>query len=813
MDFVLEIKRFFIITLLFLAGILQAQSQKINIHGRILDAQTNEPLPFSNIYIKDSAAGCSSDEEGIFNLYSVKKGAEVVVSHLGYRTVVLNTKEFNSGYVKRIYLYPKDILLQEVAVYSKGKTKENSFEVSSLSLQSEKIEKVTSVMPDVLRSLQSLPGVSTNNEFSAEFNVRGGNKDENLIMVNGSEVYEPYHMKEAPNASIGVFNVALIKKVTFVPGGFSARYGDRLSSVANIEYREGNKEKYKGEGSVSLAFIDGYVEGPLSSKGSFILGARKTYMEYMLKYINFGYDEVQRVQPSFYDIQGVMAYDLSNRNKIRLAFIHSADNFRYNPAKVESSREFQGLFKGNKATFIQKFYTAEDNIGNYYSSMIDLQSVNILSNSAFLKTNISYYNQIDDEFRLYKNFFSQDIMLDNNFFERKLTSDKATVFTNVRTLELKTALDYLVTPYYETKVGLSAKNVIFKHSIKRQKYLDNLNNKNNFSDTVHYSGEQGGQEVGNDSLDAASYKLSGYAENLFQLGESVIINAGARFDYFDLNKQLTLSPRINLSYSTNSGMVFRAAWGHYYQSPIYSQLAYSVASDTNTKAQKAIHYVVGLEQNINLSQIEMSTLKIKVDFFYKDYENIISSYYSHFDRLFYTLQNDAVGNAKGVDVYLLLNIPNFYTWVSYSYLVAEEDNLTDEISAYPRHTNQLHTLSWVTDLNLGKGWSLNTRFNYGSGYPYTPKKAVYNKTELRYGWARDEISSKYLPAYKRFDFRISKNIKFNNFILKTFIDVSNAFNFENIRGYDYSFDKAGNPKITKILLWPILPSFGISVAF
>jgi hypothetical protein len=799
------------ITIIFLHIVLNAQNNYVNIIGRVVDAQTNESLPFTNIYIKDSETGVSSDNEGLFTLTNINKDSKVVISHLGYKTEILNVSDFIEGYYKRIYLAPKDVLLQEVAVYANNNSSGNNFEVSSLSLQSEKIEKTTSVMPDVLRSLQSLPGISTNNEFSAEFNVRGGNKDENLIMVNGSEVYEPYHMKEAPNASIGVFNVALINKVTFVPGGFSARYGDRLSSVANIEYREGNRERYKGNASVSLAFVDGYIEGPLSKKGAFIFGARKTYMEYMLKNIDFGYDEVQRVQPSFYDIQGVLSYDLSNSDKLRLAFIHSADNFRYNPDKVESRREFNGLFKGKNATFVQQYSSSEDNIGNYYSTMIDVQSINIFSNKLFLKSNISYYDQIDDELRVYNNYFSQDIKTDKLFFETKRTSDRAIVYTNVRTLELKTALDYQVTPFYETKTGISVKNVIFKHNIDRTKYLNNLNNINDFGDTVHYTGEQGGQKVGNDSLDANSYKLAGYLENLFQLGDNVIINAGARFDYFDLNKELTFSPRVNLSYSTNFGTVLRAAWGHYYQSPIYSQLAYSVASDTNTKAQKAIHYVIGIEQNFNLSKIEMSTLKVKLDLFYKDYENIISSYYSHFDRLFYTLENDAVGNSKGVDVYILLNIPGFYTWISYSYLEAKEDNLFDEISEYPRHTNQLHTFSWVADFNLGKGWGLNTRFNYGSGYPYTPKKAIYNKGELRYGWARDDMTSEYLPAYKRFDFRISKDIKYNSFTLKTFIDVSNAFNFENIRGYDYSFDKAGNPKVTKIALWPILPSFGIRV--
>ena len=104
-----------------------------------------------------------------------------------------------------------DLLLQDVTVYAHQTNQPNEMEVSLLSLQSDRITEISSGVPDVLRSIQMLPGVSTDNEFNAKYNVRGGNQDENLILVNDTKVYEPFHLKEAPNASIGIFNTDLIR--------------------------------------------------------------------------------------------------------------------------------------------------------------------------------------------------------------------------------------------------------------------------------------------------------------------------------------------------------------------------------------------------------------------------------------------------------------------------------------------------------------------------------------------------------------------------------------------------------------------------
>jgi len=798
---------------LFAFSLLNGQSNIKNITGQVFNGETNEPLPFANIYMKGKNIGTSADIEGKFSLKLPLASGKLLISFLGFKTEIIDIAKLNPKKRTLIYLYPKDVFLQQVSVYAGITNKKEDIKVSALSLQSDKIEKISTAMPDVLRALQFMPGIAVNNEYSAEFNVRGGNKDENLVMVNGAEVYEPFHIKEASNASVGIFNVDLINNVDLITGGFSARYGDRLSSVVNIEYRDGNKEKYKGAATLSLAYADGYVEGPISEKSSFILGVRKTYLEYLISMLNFNYEDIDRAKPSFYDVQGVFSYDFSSTNKLKFEFLHSGDDFRYNPDASNSLLNYQGEYNGQQAFFIEKIGTYQDNIGKYNSTLLDLQSIIFLSNNAFLKSNISYYDQRDDEYRLWQRTYSKDISADHIYFDKRSGIRENKAILNIKTFEVKTALDYQFSPFYETKSGVSIKNIIYQQSFTDNHITDNSNNTKHFPDTTYYYKKKEGLYFANELLDAESYKVSGYIENVFQLKNNFLVNVGGRFDYFDLNKDLNISPRISLAYFSKFGSVLRAAWGEYYQAPIYRQLAYSVASDTNTQAQHATHYILGLEQNFNLSRSKLSLLKIKLDLYYKDYKNLISSYYATFDRLAYSRHNDSKGYAKGLDLYILLSLPNFYTWISYGYLDAMEDNSTDNIGYYPRYTDQTHTLTWVADITLGKGWGVNTRFAYGSGFPYTPRVSYFNENSDRYAWKKKEINSGILPEYKRVDFRISKDFSFTHFTLKTFIDISNILNFDNIQGFEYKFDSIGKPKIEKVSLWPILPSFGIRFQF
>ena len=747
-----------------------AQSTNNSINGIVVDSQTNEPLPFANILL-ESKSGVSSDSEGKFFIPSVNEFDDLTISYVGYKTRIYKISKKNFDEIVVIRLNPINLSLQEVTVYSNTITRSQQMQSSSLTMQSERIKEIAVGMPDILRSVQSLPGITVNNEFKADYNVRGGNQDENLVLVNGTEVYEPFHLKEAANASIGIFNVDLMRKVSMITGGFPAKYGDKMSSVLDIEYRSGSKESYSGAASLSLAYFDGYAEGPLSDNASFIFGARKSYMEYVLSMID--YEDISGIKPSFYDFQGGLLYYLSPKNKLVFEFIYANDDFEWNPERIYSTK-----------------IENEKNIASYTSAMFTLKSKNIISSKALFQGEINYYNQGDNEYRL----FEREYRSVDRFLER-LTYDTL----KIKTLELSTNLQYQLNHNYEIQTGISYKNIDYDQDSDDLWTIDS---------TDQYQGE-----YGTDRINANSYKYAAYLENIYSPSNNFTMNVGGRVDYFDLNKDFSFSPRLNLAYSFSESMTLKAAWGNFYQSPSYDQLKYSQSSDTNTQSQKSTHYILGLEKSFNISNKSNSYLNFKIEGYYKKYNDLISSYYGVFERITYSRENDAKGSAFGLDVYTVLSLPGFYTWISYGYLKANEDIISDNIAEYPRYTDQRHTISLVSNLVLGNNWNFSLKAYYGSGFPYTPKTAVKNESDI-WIWQSGKRHSENLPAYKRVDVRISKIFNFNKFNISAFLDVSNIFNFKNIQQYEYSsVPDIYEPKPEEILLWPILPTFGIRFEF
>ncbi len=791
--------------ILFLSSLSFCYSQEFKVSGTIRDANSREALPYANISVNDDAKGVSTDINGKFEISLSKGNYELLVSYIGYKTETIPVELIDKDIQLNINLVPTEVILQEVSVYA-AKGNENAT-VSSVSLQSKEMQEISSVFPDVFRSIQALPGIAVDNEFSAKFNVRGGNYDENLVLVNGTQVYEPFHIKEADNASVGIFNMDLMKKVNLITGGFSAEYGDRLSSVLDIEYREGNKERQTGSATLSLIHLDGVLEGPLGSHANYILGFRKSYFEYVLSLLNVDQDN----HPSFYDVQGVFTYDLSEADKLQLEFIHAGDSYVYDPDdKITGPSYYQDTYAGEPSDIHR--YSKKHNGENarYYSNLFDLKNSVFLSGNALLKTSLSYYLQIDRDNQLETSEFDFNVTNSNYYFYQSLYKSNYDQSLEIKTLEGKTSLDYQLNPFYDIKTGFSYINIKYEDKLNAEDVQSYFQNTDHFPDTISTSvNEYSNQE----NILASSYKLNGYVENILQLNENTIINVGGRVDYFDFNKDLTLSPRISASYRFGDGLNLRVAWGHYYQSPVYKQLAYSTASDTNTQSQKAEHYIISLEKNFSLSQNPQDIITLKAEGYYKKYTDLISSERGAYGNITYSRKNDSKGYAKGIDIYASLKLGAYYGWISYGLLFTKEDLLTDNRGEFPRYTDQRHTLSFINDFDLGKKWSLNLRFTYGSGFAYTPSYTSYNSTTKSYEWVEGDRNSAYLPEYKRVDVRIAKEFTMFNLPAYIFLDVNNLFDFKNVSGYKYWLDNNGNPYRETIKLWPIIPSLGLTVKF
>jgi outer membrane receptor for ferrienterochelin and colicin len=787
-----------------------AIAQTYTLAGTVRDASTNELLPFVTVYVKGFAVGTSTDANGIFR-FSLKPGSyDILTSMVGYKSETRHVEIRDKNQTLDLKIIPTDILLQEVTVYSSAPDQAPQAGVGALSLQSQHIIETTTVIPDVFRSVQTLPGISSDNEFSAKFNVRGGTPDENLVLVNGAHVYEPFHVKEAPNASIGIFNTDMMRKVTLVTGGFSAKYGDRMSAVMDIEYREGSRERLQGSGTLSLTNFDLLLEGPMTSNGSFIVGARKSYLEYAMSLIGVK----ESIRPSFYDVQGVLTYALSLRDKLQFEFIHAGDAFTLEPSTTFGGPfTYNNQYKGKLAVFRESSAAFEEENAHYISNLFDIQSTNFLSSSAFLRSEISFYEQIEEEYSYNSNGFSRDITSTPNYFYRSKQEHLYSNNLTIKTIESKSALELQLTPFYELNCGVSYQSILYNQQLVDRRTIDEHMNTARYPDTTSTHRVDSAVDAADENIDARSFKLALYNEHVLQLSDRLILNLGGRIDYFALNKDLNVSPRFNVAYHFVDQTTLRGAWGLFYQSPIYRQLAYSGASDTNTKAQKAVHYLLSLEHVIPFDPGAGTALTIKLEGYYKRYSNLISSSRTSSGRITYSRKNDATGSARGLDLYVVLSLTHFYGWLSYGLLDAREDLLKDKIGEYPRFTDQRHTLSVVGEWDLGSRWSSNLRIQYGSGYAYTPSVAQFNPQKAQWEWIQGAKNSATLPAYRRVDVRLGKEFDVAGLSASAFLDVSNLFNFTNIQSYRYRFSSNGNPYVEEIKLWPILPTLGMTVKF
>ena len=673
-----------------------------NLTGNVRDASTNEPLAFANISIEETQQGTTADGQGHFSL-KLKQGEYTLqCSYVGYKAFTNHISVVNDTNLI-VILSSIDMQLQNVTVYANNRDNENSRnEVSALSLQSDNIGKSTSLMSDVLRSVQMLPGVTADNELSAKFNVRGGNPDENLVLINGTEVYEPYHVKEAEDASIGIFNTGMIKKMDLITGGFSARYGDRMSSVVDIEYRDGNADHITGQASLSLTDFDALIEGPMGDKGSFIIGARESYTQYVLDLLNTS----GGLHISFDDLQGVFSYTPVPQDKLSFKFIYAGDKFNNDPKE-----DYYGPYTYNyypragQGTITETWQDSSESHADYYTAMASFQNVNTLSSKAIFKSELSYYDQFEAEhsWQIYRYWNSistpsfRAFALDNSIY---LLNNNV----HIKTLEANSSLNMQVTSFYNTVSGLSFRHISYDQDHTSVLTISQFNNENNYPDTTNITQEQNNLDNSFVTINAQSFKLAGYQENILQAGKNLIFNIGGRFDYFDLDKELTWSPRVNFAYNINPDLTIRGAWGHYYQSPVYEQIAYSAASDTNTKSQHAVHYILGAEYNVITNSAERNYLKFKLEGYYKKYDNLISSYVSSYGDTYYTKKNDASGRASGADLYIMYSTSIFSGWISYSLLKAEQKMNNNDYGYFPRSTDQHNTFDAVADFDLGLDW-------------------------------------------------------------------------------------------------------------
>ena len=324
----LQVQNKFLPFLIILLNLLFSSS----ISGYIRDLDTNETLIGANVYIQTIQIGSSTDKDGYFVILNLKsKKYDLIISYLGYETQIITLNVKNNKIVD-VKMKKAPLELNEIQVTDENIDKSFTMSTSQVLLKSIQLKNVPQIAePDLFRTLQSLPGVLTDNDFSTGLIVRGGNSDQNLILLDGITVYNPSHLG-------GVFSnfiLDAIKEADFKKGGFNAEYGGRLSSVLNVKSREGNQNSVDGKASVSLLAAQTTLEGPFYD-GAWLISGRRTYFDKLFKNTDFFFPYY------FFDIQSHVFQNIGENSRISLSWYLGEDNI-YNWEELA----LEALWKNN----------------------------------------------------------------------------------------------------------------------------------------------------------------------------------------------------------------------------------------------------------------------------------------------------------------------------------------------------------------------------------------------------------------------------------------------------------------------------------
>ena len=304
-----------------------AIAQPSRINGFITDGETGEVLIGANVFLLETGQGMATDRNGYYVLDDVNPGDYTfVVSYLGYQEYRKKLTFQEAEVINlNVPLMPMVLEIEEVVVEGEKIQRRVNIQPGKVNLNPRQIKAYPALAePDIFRAIQALPGVLTSSEFSTGLIIRGGNTDQNLILLDGITVYNPSHLG-------GVFSnfiVDAVKEAELIKGGYNAEYGGRLSAVLNVISREGNRKKFDASANISLLSAQTTMEGPFYN-GAWLLAMRRTYIDKALELANDLNLTDAKVPYYFYDIQGHVFSDLSAKDRISVSFYGGLDDFYF----------------------------------------------------------------------------------------------------------------------------------------------------------------------------------------------------------------------------------------------------------------------------------------------------------------------------------------------------------------------------------------------------------------------------------------------------------------------------------------------------
>ena len=776
-----QIRYILLIYLIFSQAALYAQ-KRYKISGVIVDPDGN-PIELVGIQVSGTLNGTMSDAKGAYTLYVTPTDSLCILySCLGYNKAERIIPQLTGDMRLNVRMTHSTQTLGEVTV-SGFKKQTNT--MTTLDVGRAKL------LPDASGgSIESLivtfAGVSSNNELSSQYSVRGGNYDENLIYVNGVEVYRPLLIRSGQQEGLSFINPDMTQEVNFSSGGFEAKYGDKMSSVLDITYKK--PETFEGSVSGSLMGATAYV-GTATKKFTQITGFRYKTGRSLLGTL----DTRGEYYPNFLDVQTYMTYDIAPRWEMSFLGNIAINKYKFIPHNRETSfgtstfsRSFTVYFDGQE----------KDKFDTYFGAFFLKHKINERSD---IGLQISGFSSDEEEtYDIHGEYFLEETMQDQTQPSEGETIGVGAYHEHARN-RLKSAVENI--GIYGS-VRPNKHDIQWGASVQFEKINDQIKEWEK-RDSAGYSLPHTGENVEmiyslQTRNQLSSIRASAYLQDTYKFrikGGIFTLNAGVRASYWNFNKELLVSPRASLGFIPNglSALTLRFATGLYYQAPFYKELLdttsvgngfFKATLNDKIKSQQSIQFITGGDYVFKVGD---RNFKFTAELYYKIL-NRINPYTVNNVKIRYYGENCASGYATGLDMKLFGEfVPGTDSWLSFSLMKTQQNIGGVKV---PLPSDQRYAISlYFQDYFPGfKKIRLNLKGIVSDGLPVSAPREGFENGYFR------------TPAYKRVDIGVSyqlaagvdrimdwsflryfKNVWFG-------IDCFNLLNINNVNSYIWISD-------------------------
>jgi hypothetical protein len=823
----------------FLVSTTTAQTKTATINGTILD-ENEQPLSNTSIVILGRNTGSVSSDSGSFSIkVAAQKPIALVFSHTGY---ISQQKNF--------YLSPGESETINIRLKTAGLTMDEIVIIDERTRTENSLVKINPknalILPSTTGGVEALIKVlvGSNNELTSQYNVRGGNYDENLIYINDFEVYRPYLVSSGQQEGLSLINPELTRNVNFYTGGFQAKYGDKMSSVLDIQYKK--PTSFGGSAYVSLLEQGLQLEG-IAKKGAI------TWLGAVRNKNNRNLLSNQPTQgayiPSASDAQGYITYQISKKWQLELLGIFSTSKFTFFPESVKkTSSVFSPLYTANLGLDI---YFEGQEKDQYNTSLIGASILHAPSEKLKLKWMISRFKDKEKEnFDIAGAYIFGDRDFDNNSgtYGQIVNPLGAGYYQNYARNELNIEVwnashkgSYSNRNHF-FQWGNSIEHTIIKDKLNQWEYQDSAGYSLPYNPSALYL-----YNAQNSNADLTIQKYSGYLQDnihLLKTKNDLILQVGARYNYNSLNKEFLISPRVQASWkpSWKKDVIFKAAAGLYHQPPFYRELRkYDGTLNTDIKAQKSSQFVAGMDYNFKGPGNR--PFRITTEAYYKNMKDV-AAYDIDNVKIHYLGNNNTKAYATGMEMRLFGElVDDAQSWLSVGIMRTKENLDNDYYNQYKNAAGEIISAGTIDQLPVdsiqtpvdwlrrpsdrlitvglfledylatNKNFKVHLNLLYGSNMPYNiPNSVRYRNGLIVEPYMRVDIGFSALLLSEKSQRRSHNPFRgFDN--IWASMEVFNLIDRANIISYQIIKDFAGNSFAIPNRLTPRLLNFKLLARF